>query len=71
MTANIERIVGRAIVDQGFRAQLLVDPERAARLAGVSLSAAELDQLKSAAAKAARDPQAAERAFTMQGSTWS
>lgn len=71
MTANIERIVGRAIVDQGFRAQLLADPERAARLAGVSLSAEELGQLKGAAARAARDPQGAERAFEAQGSSWS
>jgi hypothetical protein len=69
MTANIQRLAGRAVVDREFRRRLLADPEGAAAC-GLSLSAEELAQLRGAAAHFAygeADPKALD---SLQGTTW-
>ena len=47
MNPELERLIGRAVMDKEFREQLLNDPEGAARAAGFNLTDAELEQLKS------------------------
>jgi hypothetical protein len=47
MSPELERLIGRAVMDKEFRDQLLNDPEGAAKAAGFNLSDAELEQLKS------------------------
>lgn len=44
--AEFLQIIGRAVVDPGFRAQLAVDPATAARSAGVELTTAQLAALR-------------------------
>ncbi|HYF61515.1 MAG TPA: Franean1_4349 family RiPP [Herpetosiphonaceae bacterium] len=46
MSAELEQLVGRAVMDPEFRGQVLDDPEGAAKSAGFNLADAELDQLK-------------------------
>lgn len=43
----LQRIIGRAVCDEGFRKSLFLDPGSACRNAGYSLSAVELAALKS------------------------
>jgi hypothetical protein len=47
MSPELERLIGRAVMDKEFRDQLLNDPEGAAKAAGFNLSDADLEQLKS------------------------
>ena len=46
MNANLEQIVGKAILDKSFRAALLENPEAALKEAGIDLSAEELKSLQ-------------------------
>ncbi|MFC1975953.1 Franean1_4349 family RiPP [Chloroflexota bacterium] len=43
---DVERLMGRAILDEAFRNQLFTDPEAAIREAGLNLSEAEMTHLK-------------------------
>ncbi len=46
VSTNVERLMGRAILDEAFRTQLFTNPEAAAREAGLALSDAEMNHLK-------------------------
>ena len=46
MRLDLERLVGRAVVDKEFRDKLLADPEQAVQDAGFSLSDEEAERLK-------------------------
>ncbi len=46
VSTNVERVMGRAILDQAFRHQLFADPEAATCQAGLNLSATEMTHLK-------------------------
>lgn len=70
MTANIERLAGRAVVDRRFRQQLLADPEGAAKSAGVALSPAELEQVRKAAARFAGSETNAKSFDVLRGGAW-
>lgn len=48
MTPDLERLVGRAILDKKFRKDLLDDPAAAVAAAGFQLSAEELAKLTDA-----------------------
>jgi hypothetical protein len=46
VSTDVERLMGRAILDEAFRNQLFTDPEAAIRMAGLTLSEAEMTRLK-------------------------
>jgi hypothetical protein len=48
VSPDLERLIGRAIVDKKFRKDLFDDPDAAVRGAGFSLTAEELDRLRAA-----------------------
>jgi hypothetical protein len=43
---DVERLMGRAILDEAFRNQLFADPEAAVHKAGLNLSESEMTRLK-------------------------
>lgn len=51
MSPDLERLVGRAILDQQFRKQLLDDPDGAVKSGGFSLTPDELQQVRDAVAE--------------------
>ena len=51
VSTNLERIMGRAMLDEAFRTQLFTDLEVAVRETGLSLSDAEMAQIESAVNK--------------------
>jgi hypothetical protein len=46
MSAEIEKLLGRAVLDKDFRDQLMADPENAVARAGFKLPDDELEALK-------------------------
>ena len=48
MSPDLERLVGRAMLDKQFRKQLLDDPDGAITAGGFALTPAELDQVRDA-----------------------
>jgi hypothetical protein len=48
VSPDLERLVGRAILDKRFRKQLLDDPDAAVKDGGFNLSADELQQVRDA-----------------------
>lgn len=55
MSPDLERLIGRAIVDKKFRKELLDDPDAAVNGAGFSLTAEELDKLRDAVKRHQQD----------------
>ncbi len=51
MSPDFERLIGRTMSDKAFRDQVLTNPEAAAKGMGLTLTAAELDPLKSGLTK--------------------
>jgi hypothetical protein len=51
MSPDVERLVGRTVMDKTFRDNLMADPEKTVQQAGLSLSKEELERLKTAVAK--------------------
>lgn len=49
MSPELERLVGRAILDKQFRKQLLDDPDAAVQAGGFNLTPDELQQVRDAA----------------------
>ncbi len=70
MTANIQRLAGRAVVDLEFRSRLLADPEGTAAASGLSLSAEELAQVRGAAARFANGEADPEAISQNRGGSW-
>jgi hypothetical protein len=54
VSPDLERLVGRAILDKAFRKQLLDDPDKAIADAGFQLTPDELDKVRDAARKNAQ-----------------
>jgi hypothetical protein len=54
---DVERLIGRAVLDPVFRESLLKDPEKTIRIAGLNLSQKEIERLKEI------DPQKAQAAI--------
>ncbi|MFC1975957.1 Franean1_4349 family RiPP [Chloroflexota bacterium] len=46
MSPDLERLVGRAVMDKTFRDKLLADPEGAVKDSGLTLSKEEMADLK-------------------------
>jgi hypothetical protein len=46
VSTDVERLMGRAILDEAFRTQLFINPEAAVREAGLTLSEVEMVHLK-------------------------
>jgi hypothetical protein len=56
VSPDLERLIGRAILDKDFRKQLLDDPDKAIADAGFTLTPDEMDKVRDAARKnAGRD----------------
>ncbi|MFN2241007.1 MAG: Franean1_4349 family RiPP [Anaerolineae bacterium] len=51
---ELERLIGRAVLDPGFREKLFTDPEKAIREAGFDLTEEEIAHLKSIDAEKTR-----------------
>jgi hypothetical protein len=51
MSPDLERLIGRAIVDKDFRDKLLANPEDAIRDAGLTLAHDEMDSVKKGISK--------------------
>jgi hypothetical protein len=54
VSPDLERLVGRAILDKAFRQRLLDDPDKAVADAGFKLTPDELDKVRDAARKNAQ-----------------
>ena len=52
---DLERLIGRAVLDPKFRESLFADPEKAIRVAGFDLSDEEMAALKTIDPQQARD----------------
>jgi hypothetical protein len=66
---DLERLIGRAILDPKFRESLFADPENAIREAGFDLSEEEIAALKKIDPQQARD--AVEGMATLDAQPWS
>jgi hypothetical protein len=55
MSPDLERLIGRAVIDQAFRDQLLHDPDAAIAGAGLKLTPEEIAKVKAAASKRSLD----------------
>lgn len=73
MSPDLERLVGRAILDKQFRKQLLDDPDGAVQAGGFSLTAEEMQQVRDAAADRGkkRDKIDEQIDAAARGSSWS
>ncbi|NNJ11855.1 Franean1_4349 family RiPP [Chloroflexales bacterium ZM16-3] len=49
MSPDLERLIGRAVIDQKFRDELLKDPDAAIANSGLKLSDDEIKKVKAAA----------------------
>ncbi len=65
---DLERLIGRAVLDAQFREKLFDDPERAAREAGFDLTEEEIAHLQSIDAQEARA--LLKEAGTIPGGDW-
>ncbi len=65
---DIERLIGRAVLDAGFRERLFADPEKAIREAGFDLSDEEMAALKEVDPQKARE--AVEAMATLDAQPW-
>lgn len=74
MSPDLERLIGRAILDKAFRKQLLDDPDQAVADAGFKLAPDEMDKVRDAARKnAQRDASAIDQQLdfeTTQSGSW-
>ncbi|OAN48350.1 hypothetical protein A6A03_08180 [Chloroflexus islandicus] len=57
MSADFERLIGRAVLDPAFRKRLLADPDAAAKEAGLQPAPEEMDRLRKALADPAQRKQ--------------
>ena len=65
---DIERLIGRAVLDPEFRERLFADPEKAIREAGFDVSDEELAALKEVDPQKARE--AVEGIATLDAQPW-
>ena len=65
---DLERLIGRAVLDPKFRESLLADPEKAIREAGFELSDDEMAALKKIDPQQARE--AVEGIATLDAQPW-
>lgn len=72
MNPDLERLVGRAVIDKAFREKLLDDPEQAVHEAGLSLSDKEMDRLKAGVEKikSKQTSQQIDRQFAQVAAKW-
>ena len=66
---DLERLIGRAVLDPKFRESVFADPEKAIREAGFELSDEEMAALKEIDLQKARD--AVEGMATLDAQPWS
>jgi hypothetical protein len=65
---DLERLIGRAVLDPKFRESLFADPEKAIREGGFDLSDEEMAALKTIDSQKARD--AVEGMATLAAQPW-
>lgn len=65
---DLERLIGRAVLDPGFREKLFADPEKAIRDAGFDLTEEEMAGLKEIDPQKARD--AVESVAALDAQPW-
>ncbi len=66
---DVERLIGRAVLDADFREQLLADPEKAIREAGLKLTQKEMARLMAVDRKKAGA--VADEMAALTGQPWS
>lgn len=71
MSADFERLIGRAVLDPDFRKRLLADPDAAAKEAGLQPDPEEMDRLRKALADPAQRKQLEDLERQGIASTWS
>jgi hypothetical protein len=74
MSPELERVIGKAVIDQDFRKKLLADPDKVEEVikgAGITLKPDELDQVRKAAKERAQDTDATNKSLdVVAGSDW-
>lgn len=73
MSPELERLVGRAILDKQFRKQLLDDPDGAVQAGGFNLTPEELQQVRDAAQDRGKKKDKIDEQIdaAARGGTWS
>ncbi len=72
MSPELERLIGRAVVDKKFRTKLFDDPDGAVRDGGFKLDPGEMDQVRDAVKErtANRDALHQQLDAAASGSAW-
>lgn len=71
MSPDLERLVGRAVLDKEFRKKLLDDPDAAVQEAGFSLTPDEMGKVRDAAKQRGKDRQSIDKAIdAARGAQW-
>lgn len=75
MSPELERVIGKAVIDADFRKKLLANPDQVDEVikgAGIELKPEELDQVRKAAKERAQDVDATNKALdATAGNLWS
>ncbi|MBX0328306.1 Franean1_4349 family RiPP [Oscillochloris sp. ZM17-4] len=71
MSPELERLIGKAVIDSDFRDKLFDNPEQALKDAGITLSPDEMDKVRKEIKERAKDRSGTYKALdTAKGSTW-
>jgi hypothetical protein len=71
MSPDLERLIGRAVIDKKFRKELLDDADAAIAASGLSLTAEEIAKVKAAASERKKDRAATDHALdAAKSSSW-
>ncbi|MEI7769073.1 MAG: Franean1_4349 family RiPP [Chloroflexales bacterium] len=70
MSPDLERLIGRAVIDQTFRDELLKDPDTAIANSGLKLDDAELKRVKAAVEARRADSADIKALDAAKGSDW-
>ncbi|NTV62040.1 MAG: Franean1_4349 family RiPP [Oscillochloris sp.] len=71
MSPELERVIGKAVIDTDFRKKLLDNPDEAIKGEGIELKDDELDLVRKAAKERAQNLDATNKALdTAAGSAW-
>ena len=72
MSPELERLIGRAVIDKEFRAKLFDDPDGTVQAEGFKLDPGELDQVRDAVKERAANRDALHQQLddAASGSVW-
>lgn len=71
MSSELERLIGKAVMDNDFRNKLIDNPEKALADAGITLSPDEMDKVRQAIKDRTKDRAGTDKILdAAKGSTW-